>query len=263
MQEKKPFKPADIPEYVPTSQRGIYDQYTDMMESTEEQRQRQGSAAIDTLQSWLDKIPGFTDLSDRMTSMLGQMSSGQITDTQQQVLNQEANAQRLNMFGTAQGGSAINMSLASLGQAGLQAQRHAMSVIPQWAQFQYNVFAPTMQSARGPSYEGYAAQAQADHRDIYDSRVAIAEAKYQADMLNTQYNIQKQEQAASQARLDAANKAAQERADRLANLQLHNQASMANTANYGAAIGNSNPFTGGLQSRWARQGRGSRGQLIV
>ena len=34
MQEKKPFKPADLPEYVPTSQRGIYDQYTDMMEST-------------------------------------------------------------------------------------------------------------------------------------------------------------------------------------------------------------------------------------
>ena len=118
-------------------------------------------------------------------------------------------------------------------------------------------------SVMGPSSQQWMGQAQADHRDIYDTRVAQANATYNAGMLNTQYNIQKQERADQQARLDAANKAAQDRADRLANLQLHNQVAAQNAANFGSSMGNMvNPYTGGLQGKWDRQGRGRRGAMI-
>ena len=107
-------------------------------------------------------------------------------------------------------------------------------------------------SVMGPSSDAWMSQAQGDHRDVYDSRIAQSNAEYQANMLNTQYNIQKSAQAESYARMNAANVAAQDRADRLMSMQIHNQTAMQNANAYAAGgQGMVNPMS---QSGWRTKG---------
>jgi hypothetical protein len=239
-----PYKEAEIPEFTPLNQRGLYDDWTKMMQETEGDRAKLGSQKMDTLKSLLDKIPGYTELETGMTNMFTQMMAGDTTDTHKKVLRQQADALRQDM-GMQGSGAGLNMTLASFGRAGLQAQQSAMAMVPQFmtnlrSSFMGNI--ANDPSVMGPSWSDWSSQAQADHRDVFDSRVAQAESAYQAGMLNTQYNIQKQERAAAQSRLDAANKAAQDRADRIANMQIHNQVAWSNNAAMGASTGMVNPF---------------------
>jgi hypothetical protein len=242
-----PYKEAKIPQIEPLNQRGLYDDWMKMMQETESDRAKLGGQKMDTLKSLLDKIPGYTELSGGMTNMFTRMMEGNLTKTHEMVLNQK-NAQLRRDSGQMDSMAGVNMSLASFGKAGLQAQQSAMSMVPQ--------FMDKMRSwglgniaqdpaVAGPSSSGWMGQAQADHRDIYDTRIAQANATYNAGILNTQYNIQKQERAESQSRLDAANRAAQDRADRIANLQIHNQAAMANNAAYAGSM--STP----MRNRWS------------
>jgi hypothetical protein len=232
-----PYKSANIPTYEPENQEDLYGKWMQTMQDTEGDRATLGAKKMDTLQSLLDKIPGYNDMKTSMSNMITQMSSGQVTDTHAAVLNQQESAIRQRHGMQPGSGAGANISLASFGKAGLQAQQRAMSMIPQFMNSSLQPFANVMnQAAQGPSWGEWGGQAQADHRDVYDSRIAQSNASYQADMLNTQYNIQKSAQAESQSRMNAANKAAQDRADSLSSIQISNQTAMQNSANYAAGM---------------------------
>ena len=246
----KPYNAAEIPEYTPLDQRGEYEKWMKMMSETEDDRRRLGEQKMETLDSLLSKIPGFKEMQSNLTNMVNRMSTGQLTETHQQVLEQEAGGlrQRMGLQGSQAG---LNMTLASFGRAGLQAQQTAMGMIPQLMSTLSTSFMGNIAndpSVMGPSYSQWSAQAQADHRDIYDSRVAQAQATHQANMLNTQYNIQQAEAARARSEMNAANAAAEARANRMAAIQTQNMVASQNAASYGAALSSSsNPFTGGLR----------------
>jgi hypothetical protein len=255
-----PYKSANIPTYEPLAQRGEYDKWMKMMKETEGDRSELGGQKMDTLKSLLDKIPGYNDMQTGMSNMLTQMMGGQLTDTHKSVLEQQAGGLRERMGQNQGSGAGLNMTLASFGKAGLQAQQSAMSMVPQFmtnlrTSFMGNI--ANDPAVMGPSSDAWTSQAQGDHRDVYDSRIAQSNASYQADMLNTQYNIQKSAQAESQSRMNAANKAAQDRADRLMSMQMFNQTAMQNSNAYAAGgQGMVNPIQGPTRGGWIDRRRG-------
>lgn len=254
-----PYNKANIPTYEPKNQEDLYGKWMQTMQDTEGDRATLGAKKMDTLQSLLDKIPGYNDMSTTMSNMITQLSSGQVTDTHAKVLNQQESDIRQRHGMQPGSGAGANIALAKFGQAGLQAQQRAMSLIPQLMSSRLQPFANVMnQAAQGPSWGEWGGQAQADHRDVYDSRIAQANASYQADMLNTQYSIQKSAQAESQARMNAANTAAQKRADDMASMQMHNQVQMQNANNFTAGMNQPslNPFQGPRPGSWLARRQG-------
>ena len=250
------YTAAQIPEFTPLDQRGEYEKWMKMMSETEDDRRRLGEQKMETLDALLSKIPGFKEMQSNLTNMVDSMSRGELTDTHKQVLEQQAGSlrERMGLQGSQAG---LNMTLGTFGRAGLQAQQTAMGMIPQLmtnlkTSFMGNIANdPTVM---GPTWSQWGGQAQADHRDIYDSRVAQAQAEHQANTLNTQYNIQQAEAARARAEMDAARKAAEARANRIAAIRTRNQVAWANHAAMGAAFNapDKDPF-GNLDRYLARR----------
>jgi len=259
MSKHNPYKAANIHTFQPENQRGLYDDWMKTMQETEGDRAKLGGQKMDTLRSLLDKIPGFNDMQTGMSNMLTQMMGGQVSDTHAMVLNQK-NAQLKAQSGQMDSMAGVNMSLASFGRAGLQAQQSAMAMVPQFldkARMWGMGNIANDASVMGPSSDAWMSQAQGDHRDVYDSRIAQSNAEYQANMLNTQYSIQRQERADTQARMNSANVAAQDRADRLMSMQMFNQTAMQNSNAYAAGgQGMVNPIQGPTRGGWIDRRRG-------
>jgi hypothetical protein len=210
-----------VPTFVPRDQEADYTNWLNMMQDTEGSRAELAVSKMDTLKSMLDRIPGFTSMMEAGQNVISSALEGNLTETHQQVLSQQAAAQRLQQGVQGGAGAGVNMSLASFGRAGLAAQQNALAQIPQFAAFSQNAFMGNIAndpSVTGPSWGSWSSQLQADTRDIYESKLAQAKAMHQVQQMNEQFTVQENQRVAAQQRMEAqqAERYRQQRSDMFA-----------------------------------------------
>jgi hypothetical protein len=233
-----------------------------MMKDTEGSRAELAGKKMDTLQSILGRIPGFTDMMSSAQNLIGSALKGELTNTHKQVLEQQAAAQRVSQGVQGGAGAGINMSLASFGRAGLAAQQQALTQVPQFMAFQQNAFMGNIANdpgVQGPSWDAWSGQQQADTRDVYESKLAQSKALHQVQQLNEQFYVQEWQREQAEARLAAAREE-QQREQRLqqsfATQQAVGMQNAANASSYWAQnnFGMKNPFSTPGRLRGSRLG---------
>ena len=195
-----------VPTFVPRDQQQDYKNWLTMMKDTEGSRAELAGQKMDTLAGMLSRIPGFTDIQTSATNVISSALKGELTEAHQQVLSQQAAAQRLQHGVQGGAGAGVNMSLASFGRAGLAAQQSALSQVPQFMSFSQNAFMGNIANdpaIMGPSWGSWSSQLQADTRDVYASKLAQAKALHQVQQMNEQFTVQENQRIAAQQRMDA------------------------------------------------------------
>jgi len=193
-----PFQPRD--------QGQDYTNYLEMMKDTEGSRAELAGKKMDTLQGILGRIPGFTDMMSSAQDVISSALGGKLTKTHEQILNQQYAAQMQTQGIQGGAGAGVNMSLASFGRAGLQAQQNALAQVPQFMAFQQNAFMGNIANdpaVQGPSWDAWSGQQQADTRDVYESKLAQSKALHQVQQINEQFYVQEWQRQQAENRLDA------------------------------------------------------------
>ena len=228
-----------VPDFVPRGARKDYEGFLSMKQDTEGQRRELGLAKMDTLQAMLGKIPGLEDMYKKTTNLVSSMLAGEVSQPMQQILQQQGAAlSAQHGVGGSQAGA--NIALAGLGKEAVRMQQQGLLQVPQILNSLKSTFMGNIASSedvQGPSWQSWQGQQQADTRDAWQSNLAKAKAVHQVAQMNEQYTVQENQRIAAQARMDAANRAAQARADRMVNIQMHNQVAMGNNAAYASGMG--------------------------
>jgi len=248
-----PFRSVlQVPQYKPRDQEADYKGFLRMKSETEGDRAALAGKKMETLQGLLDKIPGFSDLYGKTTSLISSMLEGKISDPMKQILGQQGAAlSAQHGVGGSQAGA--NIGLASLGREAVATQQRGLMQVPQILNSLKMTFMGNILSSPdvdGPSYSGWASQQQADTRDVYESKLAQNKALHQVQQLNEQYAMQEAQRAAAQARMDASANAARSFEREVMGSQQRMQMFMNNQSNIAQQQGGSsmggvfNPFTG-------------------
>jgi len=228
-----------VPDWVPADQRKGYEGFLSMKQQTEGQRRELGEAKMETLQALLDKVPGLTDMYSKTTNLVQSMLAGEVSQPMQQILQQQGAAvSAQHGVGGSQAGA--NITLAGLGKEAVRMQQQGLLQVPQILQSLKTTFmgnVGTSQDVQGPSWAQWQASDLNERTSQYQAQLGQAKARHQVAQINEQYNVQENQRIAAQGRMDAANRAATERAERMASIQMHNQVAMSNAANYAGGTG--------------------------